>query len=65
MEHEKLLSLNQVSERLNVPASTIRWWKFRGKLPFPVYQMPNQRLRFKESEIDEFLRFIERPASRP
>lgn len=65
MDQDRMLSLKQVSERLSVPASTIRWWKHKGKLPFTVFQLHNRRLRFKESDLVEYLRFAERRPARP
>jgi predicted site-specific integrase-resolvase len=58
----QLITLREVSRRTAVPEKTWRWWLNQGKCPIPFLKLPNGRLRFKESDLNSFLEFIERPA---
>jgi len=57
-----LLTAQQVAEKLGVKRSTAYQWAYERRLPTVKL---GRALRFRESEIEKFIRRNERPAIRP
>lgn len=51
---EPLVDLPTVAEFLSVTPATLRKWRERGEMPFPVYAI-GRALRFKLSEVDAYV----------
>lgn len=51
---EALVDLQAVAEFLSVTTATLRKWRERGEMPFPVYAI-GRALRFKLSEVDAWV----------
>lgn len=49
---EKLLTINEVADLLQVKESTIRAWVFRKKIPFKKI---HHNIRFRPKEIEDFI----------
>lgn len=59
MEYDwNLITAKEAAKILGVKPSTISGWIFRGKLPFPMYKVGTRCLRFKRTEIVEYLETI-------
>lgn len=58
---ERLWTISQLAEYLSVPVSTIHRWHYRGEIKALKI---GRHLRFRESDIEDFLRRAER-RSRP
>jgi excisionase family DNA binding protein len=50
---EKLLTVNEVAERLQIQKETVRVYIKKGLLK--ALEMPNGRYRVKEESVDKFL----------
>jgi|GEM_PF-3519422 excisionase family DNA binding protein len=51
---EPLVDLRTVADFLCVTSATLRKWRERGEMPFPVYAI-GRALRFKLSEVDAYV----------
>jgi excisionase family DNA binding protein len=55
---EKLLTLKQAGEILNVPTDTIRYWLAQGKCAIPFNRLPNGRIVISESALIEWIQTL-------
>jgi len=62
---EKLLNLKETAQRLAVSPSTLRWWIHTKRFPLPYMKLHNGRIRLKEKDLKDYLKFIERRPARP
>jgi len=58
---ERMLKLKEVSEALNVPTSALLRWIRRDRFPMGYYRLPNNHVRVPEKELQEYLRFMQKP----
>lgn len=53
---EKLMTINEVAEFLNVKASTFHKWMEKGIIQCPYYRLNNKKTyRFRKSDVDKLL----------
>jgi predicted DNA-binding transcriptional regulator AlpA len=50
-----LLTLKEVEKRTGFTPSALRTRKYRGNLPFPLYDGGDGQLRADESEVNEWI----------
>jgi len=54
--NEKLLTINEVAEYLNVKASTFHKWMEQGIIQCPYYRLNDRKTyRFKKADVDKLL----------
>ncbi|HEV8164589.1 MAG TPA: helix-turn-helix domain-containing protein [Actinomycetota bacterium] len=60
---DRLLSVEEVAERLGVPVSTLHYWSHRGEEL--VGARIGRRLRYRESQVDAYIaaKFKQREAT--
>lgn len=53
-ENDRLMDTDQLSEYLQVPAKTIKWWRRRHEGP-PFIKVNGRLVRYRLSAVDEWL----------
>jgi excisionase family DNA binding protein len=55
---QKLLTLKQASQIVNIPTDTIRYWLAQGKCEIPFNRLPNGRIVISESALMEWMQTL-------
>lgn len=57
-ENWNLIGTKEVADILGVKHSTVNGWMFRNAMPFPYYKVSPRCIRFKKTEVLEYLKKI-------
>jgi len=54
MRDETFMTTDEVAERVNVPVSTLRYWRFMGQGP-KSFTLGQRAVRYRASDVDAWL----------
>jgi len=54
MQDDDFMTTTQVAERLNIPVSTVRYWRFMGQGP-KSFTMGQRTVRYRSSDVEAWL----------
>jgi len=57
---QRLLTVKEVSEALDIPIGTIRYWLAKGKCTIPFKKMPNGRIVVTEDALVQWILTVPR-----